>query len=173
MKGPEKILLIEENEKRRKYLARFFADEELPVQESSSFAEGVDRLLNSNDFAIALINGLPLESQNKNFLKNIKSSHPQMSIILMTSRENTKSALSLLKQNLVDHITTPDNVAAIFSAVNNEIRKKDEIEERIIQACQFDQREKEYIGIFSRVLYRLFPALWYRRHKGILSRFQM
>jgi len=55
----------------------------------------------------------------------------------------------------------------------NEIRKKDEIEERIIQACQFDQREKEYIGIFSRVLYRLFPALWYRRHKGILSRFQI
>ncbi len=53
----------------------------------------------------------------------------------------------------------------------NEIRKKEEIEERIIQACQFDQREKEYIGFFSRILYRIFPAFWYRRHKGILSKF--
>jgi len=46
---------------------------------------------------------------------------------------------------------------------------RNEIREHVIQACQFDKRDKEYIDLFSKLLYRMFPNLWYRRHKGILS----
>jgi len=53
----------------------------------------------------------------------------------------------------------------------NESRTKEELKDRIIQACQFDKRVKEYIGPVSRLLYRLFPNIWYRRHTGFLSRF--
>ncbi|MFA4916871.1 MAG: NAD(P)-binding domain-containing protein [Syntrophales bacterium] len=52
----------------------------------------------------------------------------------------------------------------------NEGGNKKEIKEKIIQACQFDRRTKEYIGPVSRNLYRLIPHLWYRRHKGLLSK---
>lgn len=52
----------------------------------------------------------------------------------------------------------------------NEFSNKKEIEETIIQACQLDRRTKEYIGPFSRLLYRLMPNWWYRRDKGLLSR---
>ena len=52
----------------------------------------------------------------------------------------------------------------------NEGGTKKEIEERVIQACQFDRRDKEYIGFISRILYKLFPNLWYRRNKGFLSK---
>ncbi|MBE9546748.1 MAG: NAD(P)-binding domain-containing protein [Proteobacteria bacterium] len=52
----------------------------------------------------------------------------------------------------------------------NEGGTKEEIKERIIQACQFDRRNKEYIGPVSRFLYKLIPNLWYRRNKGILSK---
>jgi len=55
----------------------------------------------------------------------------------------------------------------------NEGGSKEEILDRFIQACQFDKREKEYIGPISRLLYRLIPNLWYRRHKGYLSRFNI
>jgi glycerol-3-phosphate dehydrogenase (NAD(P)+) len=51
----------------------------------------------------------------------------------------------------------------------NEDRSREEIRERIIQATQFDRRKKEYIGPVSRFLYRLFPNLWYRRHRGFLA----
>ncbi|MBM4270792.1 MAG: hypothetical protein FJ139_01335 [Deltaproteobacteria bacterium] len=51
----------------------------------------------------------------------------------------------------------------------NEVGHKKDIKEHIIQACQFDKRMKEYIGPLSRVLYRLVPNLWYRRHKGLMS----
>ncbi len=52
----------------------------------------------------------------------------------------------------------------------NEGGSKNDIRELLIQACQFDKRTKEYIGPISRILYRLIPNLWYRRHKGFLGR---
>jgi len=52
----------------------------------------------------------------------------------------------------------------------NEGVNKLEMKELIIEACQFDRREKEYVGAVSRLLYRLFPSLWYRRKEGIFSR---
>lgn len=51
----------------------------------------------------------------------------------------------------------------------NEDRNREEIKEHIIQATQFDRRTKEFIGPVSRLLYRLFPNLWYRRHRGFLA----
>jgi glycerol-3-phosphate dehydrogenase (NAD(P)+) len=51
----------------------------------------------------------------------------------------------------------------------NEVGHKADIKEHIIQACQFDKRTREYIGPVSRMIYRLLPNLWYRRHKGLLS----
>jgi glycerol-3-phosphate dehydrogenase (NAD(P)+) len=55
----------------------------------------------------------------------------------------------------------------------NEGGSKDEILDRIIHASQFDKRENEYIGPISRLLYRLIPGIWYRRHKGYLSKFNI
>ncbi len=51
----------------------------------------------------------------------------------------------------------------------NEGGTRNDIREKIIQACQFDRRTKEYIGPFSRLLYRIAPNLWYRRHKGLMA----
>jgi glycerol-3-phosphate dehydrogenase (NAD(P)+) len=51
----------------------------------------------------------------------------------------------------------------------NEERSREEIREQVVQATQFDRRTKEYIGPVSRLLYRLFPNLWYRRHRGLLA----
>jgi glycerol-3-phosphate dehydrogenase (NAD(P)+) len=51
----------------------------------------------------------------------------------------------------------------------NEVGHKEDMKDKIIQACQLDRRAKEYIGPMSRILYRLIPNLWYRRHKGLMS----
>jgi glycerol-3-phosphate dehydrogenase (NAD(P)+) len=50
----------------------------------------------------------------------------------------------------------------------NEERSREEIRESVLQATQFDRRTREYIGPASRILYRLFPNLWYRRQDGPL-----
>ena len=51
----------------------------------------------------------------------------------------------------------------------NEERSREEIREQVLHATQFDRRTKEYIGPVSRLLYRLFPNLWYRRQRGLLA----
>lgn len=51
----------------------------------------------------------------------------------------------------------------------NEERTREAIREQILQATQFDRRTKEYIGPVSRILYRFFPNLWYRRNRGVLA----
>ncbi|MDH4220647.1 MAG: hypothetical protein OEW23_17955, partial [Candidatus Aminicenantes bacterium] len=60
MNGPEKILLVEENEKRRNHLTSFLSQQSLHVQETLSFEEAANRLLNSNDYTVALITALSL-----------------------------------------------------------------------------------------------------------------
>ncbi|MCX5853569.1 MAG: hypothetical protein NTZ24_03090 [Deltaproteobacteria bacterium] len=55
----------------------------------------------------------------------------------------------------------------------NDVGHKKDIAEQIIQACQFDKRTKEFIGPMSRILYRILPNLWYRRHKGLMSNMEM
>jgi glycerol-3-phosphate dehydrogenase (NAD(P)+) len=51
----------------------------------------------------------------------------------------------------------------------NEDKTREAIREQILQATQFDRRTKEYIGPASRILYRFFPNLWYRRNRGVLA----
>jgi glycerol-3-phosphate dehydrogenase (NAD(P)+) len=55
----------------------------------------------------------------------------------------------------------------------NEVGHKKDIQEHIIQACQFDKRTREYIGPVSRMLYKLLPNFWYRRHKGLMSNLEI
>ncbi|HDQ03229.1 MAG TPA: hypothetical protein ENN23_01440 [Deltaproteobacteria bacterium] len=47
----------------------------------------------------------------------------------------------------------------------NEPGDKSAIRDMIIRACQYDKRKQEYIGPFSRLMYRILPNYWYRRDK--------
>jgi putative nucleotidyltransferase with HDIG domain len=125
MNEEEKILVVEENEKRRKQLLSFLTQNSFPVQEPLSFEEAANRLLNSNDYSLAVITALSLESHKISLLRSIRSSNPHLAILLLTTQENAQLSLSLLKQGIVDHITNPDNLAAIFSAVYNELQKRE------------------------------------------------
>jgi putative nucleotidyltransferase with HDIG domain len=125
MNGQEKILLVEENEKRRKHLLSFLSQHTFPVQETLSFEEAANRLLNTNDYTLAVITALSLESHKISLLRSIRFSNPHLAIVVLTTKENTQLALSLLRQGIVDHVSSPDNLAAIFSAVHNEIQKRE------------------------------------------------
>jgi glycerol-3-phosphate dehydrogenase (NAD(P)+) len=76
-------------------------------------------------------------------------------------------------RNVHKYLEKKNMYSPLFSCayrIFNEGGNKNDIREMIIQACQFDKRTKEYIGPVSRILYRLIPDLWYRRHKGFMGR---
>ncbi|MDD5476420.1 MAG: hypothetical protein PHU03_07920 [Syntrophales bacterium] len=77
-------------------------------------------------------------------------------------------------QNVHRYLEKKNMYSPIFRCtykIFNEGGSKEEISEKIVEACQFDRRTREYIGPISRALYRLIPNLWYRRNRGIMSRF--
>ncbi len=76
-------------------------------------------------------------------------------------------------RNVQKYLEKKNMYSPLFSCayrIFNEGGSKNDIRELLIQACQFDKRTKEFIGPISRILYRLVPNLWYRRHKGFLGR---
>lgn len=125
MKGKEKILLIDENQKRRKFLMEFLSSQAMHPEESSSFSSVANRLLNTTDFDILVISSYAIESEKISLLRSIRSSNPFLGIIMLTAKDNAKHSVSILKQGIVDHITSPDDLAAVFSAINNELHKRE------------------------------------------------
>ena len=75
-------------------------------------------------------------------------------------------------RNVYKYLERKNMYSPIFHCaykVFNEGGTQENIKELVLRACQFDKRSQEYISTISRVFYKLFPNLWYRRAKGLLS----
>ena len=125
MSSSDKIFILDKNEKSRRFLSRFLEGFSLETRESSSLSEAVNILFKSSDFALALISQAPVEENFIQLLQSLKTYNPHLGIILLTEIENKDFAISLLENGTIDHITSPNNLTGIFSAVKNELHKRE------------------------------------------------
>jgi putative nucleotidyltransferase with HDIG domain len=125
----EKVLIVEENNKRREYLTRFLSKHAFDIELSSSFSEAINRLQKQQEFTLIVAGLSPISSHNLKVLHHIKKVNPQLSLIILFESKSPELAISLINQGLVDHIADPDNLPSIYSAIKNEINKKDLIRE--------------------------------------------
>jgi glycerol-3-phosphate dehydrogenase (NAD(P)+) len=75
-------------------------------------------------------------------------------------------------RNVHKYLEKKNMYSPLFSCayqIFNEAGNKDAIKDMIIQACQFDKRNKEYIDVLSRIMYRVLPNYWYRRNKSLFD----
>jgi len=75
-------------------------------------------------------------------------------------------------RNVYRYLEKKNMYSPLFSCAYklfNEAGQKSKIKDMIIYACQYDKRTKEYIGPFSRLMYRILPDYWYRRDKGFFA----
>ena len=71
-------------------------------------------------------------------------------------------------RNVYKYLEKKNMYSPLFSCAHhifNAVETKSAIKDLIIQACQYDKRTQEYIGPFSRLMYRIIPDYWYRRDK--------
>ncbi|MDD4862021.1 MAG: hypothetical protein PHI33_07915, partial [Smithellaceae bacterium] len=71
-------------------------------------------------------------------------------------------------RNVYKYLEKKNMYSPLFSCaytIFNKSVNKNAIKDMVIHACQFDKRKNEYIGPFSRLMYRLIPDYWYRRDK--------
>ena len=95
----EKILLIEENEKRRSHITRFLNGLAVNVVPSSSFAEAFKRLQTGNSYSLIVMNFSPLDSKSIKILQHLKKIKPQPSTVVLSNDPDHKLAISLINQN--------------------------------------------------------------------------
>jgi len=75
-------------------------------------------------------------------------------------------------RNVHKYLEKKNMYSPLFSCaykIFNEAGEKGAIKDMIIQACQYDKRNKEYIDALSRLMYRILPNYWYRRDKSLLD----
>lgn len=121
MLGNSKILLVDENDKRRKYLANFLSKLKLEVHEVSSFSDAVKDISQSNYYSLFLFSLHPFHESGIKVIKKIKSINPNYRIILLSIPDETLFGVELLQNKVVNQIVTPTNEASIYSAVKAEL----------------------------------------------------
>ncbi len=75
-------------------------------------------------------------------------------------------------RNVHKYLEKKNMYSPLFSCayhIFNEAGEKGAIRDLIIQACQYDKRNKEYIDALSRMMYRILPNFWYRRDKSMFD----
>ena len=75
-------------------------------------------------------------------------------------------------RNVYKYLEKKNMYSPLFSCAHhifNNVETKSAIKDLIIEACQCDKRTQEYIGPFSRFMYRIIPNYWYRRDKELFD----
>ena len=75
-------------------------------------------------------------------------------------------------RNVYKYLEKKNMYSPLFACAYNIFNKcgtKEAIKDMIIRAVQFDKRTNEYIGAFSRFMYRVIPDYWYRRDKEMFD----
>lgn len=152
MKEELKVLLIDENEKRQKFLADFLGAHALSLEVSSSFSKAAGLLLNNAGFDILIFSSSIIENEKIALLQSVRPLNPFMSIILLTAKQNTKQSISILKRGIVDQAASPDDLAAVYSAINSEVRKKEILRENRSCVKKITRLQQEHHKNIQRAL---------------------
>lgn len=123
MKFPKEIFLFDPKEERRNHLHSFLSKKSFPVNKVLSLQKLKDQILNGKIGSLALISLPTTNGRELSFLRSMKSSTPRLPIILLSNLPDIP--LSLLEQEVVNHVVNPENQAGILSAIKNEMIKNE------------------------------------------------
>jgi len=123
MNDHTKLLLVDKNAKRRNFLCQLFNSMDIPTEEVPSLEEAQE-CIHRDSFSLILISRTAFEGDTPRSLRSIRSSESSLSIIFMARIGNARTAVSLIEKGIVDQITSPDNLAAIYSSVKNELERR-------------------------------------------------
>ncbi len=153
MAEPIKLIIIDDKAERRKSLKEFLLHcYSFSIEESSDFSRASDKLLIANNFSVLL---LQLESNSNHkisTIQSIKKFNPELGIIVLSEQMDAEFAVSLYKKGMVNHIIKPDNKPGVFSAVKNELLRRDLLKENKIYQKRIGKIREEYEKNLKRVL---------------------
>ncbi len=147
MASQKRILLIGKNDKQSKYLLSFLSNRSFEVDEAESYNDTTIKLLSSNNYTLVIIRFTTLNANTLSIIHNIKSFNPHLGIMLLTNLKKPDLPVSLLDKEMIDHVSSPDNLAGIYSALKNESKKKAMIQKNKAYKKQLNRYQHEHLLI--------------------------
>src|ERR1700754_4004093 len=139
-----KLLVIDDEERLRKLLARILQLEDFEVLEAATAKEGLRKL--ENDTVDVVISDVKLPDGNGiNLTKTIKANHPAIEIIVLTAYGTINDGVTAIKNGAFDYITKGDDnekiIPLVYKAMDKAMlqRRVSELENKLSSRFGFDR----------------------------------
>ncbi|MBD3415372.1 MAG: HD domain-containing protein [Candidatus Aminicenantes bacterium] len=152
MAGSLKVMIIVENNRRRKSIKDFLSQYSFLIEEASEFPKAADQLLSANSFSIILVDFEDKDKQKLSTIQSIKKFNPELGIIVLSDQMDAKFAVSLYKKGIVSHVVKPDNKSGLFSAIKNELLRQDLVRDNKMYQEQIQDIRNQYEKNLRRAL---------------------
>lgn len=139
----KKILLIDDEEKLRKLMARIIELEKIEVYQAEDASAGL-KLLEKHDFDVIICDVKLPDANGVELIPRIKRIQPLNEIILLTAYGNIPDGVQAIKNGAFDYITKGDDNNRIIPLVYRALEKAElskrvnRLEEKIEQKYSFD-----------------------------------
>jgi len=165
----QKILIYDVNESRGERLSRLLKPLATEVIAASSLAQASHFVLEDEDAAVFLAVIGPLDGTAVRLLAGLRKARPSLAIVAGTRLSKPEAVINLLAAGIVDGVAAPEDGAGLYSAVRNELMKK-EFEERRdlatralrrlkLEQSRTDRHTRELEEIYDTTLENLMTAL--------------
>lgn len=126
-----KVLIIDDEEKLRKLLARIISLEGFEVLQAADCKAAL-KLLEQSEIEIVLCDVKLPDGNGVDFSKEIKAKYPILEIIILTAYGNIPDGVQAIKNGAFDYITKGDDNNKIIPLINKALEKVD-LSKRIFQ----------------------------------------
>jgi two-component system, NtrC family, response regulator len=141
------VLIIDDEEKLRALLARIIRLEGMTVLEAETIKAG-NRLLDKEDIDVVLCDVKLPDGNGVDFVKDLKSKHPSVEIILLTAYGNIADGVAAMKNGAFDYITKGDDNDKIIPLMARALERV-QLQKRVAQLEQQVGKRYTFDGILG------------------------
>jgi two-component system response regulator PilR (NtrC family) len=119
-----KILIVDDDESLREFLEILFAKEGYKVSSASTGGQALN-ILNAEDVSLVLSDVRMPGMDGVSLLREIKGSHPDIPVILITAFASLDSAVAAMKEGAWDYLTKPFRIEELREVVQAALEARD------------------------------------------------
>jgi putative nucleotidyltransferase with HDIG domain len=118
-----RVFIVDGARRKKDQLGDLFARERYPVATLDAIS-GLLFQTKPDDPAVAVVSLGSLAEEDISELRRVRKLNPWLSVVALVGPDPADMGLSLIRQELVDQVASPDNPAGIFSAVTGALALK-------------------------------------------------
>ncbi|MDH4195944.1 MAG: HD domain-containing protein [Candidatus Aminicenantes bacterium] len=117
---PTKILLVEENSRRRQSLSAFLSRFDMAVETAPNLPAALADPQVLDRAAAAAVGLRSWQNGVDRELARLKVQNPRLAVVLIAAPRNPRPVLSLLERGIVDQVVSPGNPVGLYAALRRE-----------------------------------------------------